>query len=31
MRIGPYVLETVRMADNFVRTVRVTVLADGAS
>lgn len=30
VRIGPYVLETARMAENFVRTVRVTVLADGA-
>ena len=30
VRVGPYVLETVRMADNFVRTVRVTVLAERA-
>ena len=30
VRVGPYVLETVLMADNFARTVRVTVLADGA-
>ena len=29
VRVGPYVLETVLMADNFARTVRVTVLADG--
>ena len=31
VRVGPYVLETVRMADNLVRTVRVTVLPEGGS
>ncbi len=30
VRVGPYVLETVRMADNLVRTVRVTVLPEDA-
>ena len=31
MRVGSYVLETVRMADNLVRTVRVTVVGEGPS